>query len=56
MKSLVILIIGLFVFVSCTTPNPYSQWYTQYYDGILIPTENEPVKFNIEVFNPEIDT
>jgi hypothetical protein len=43
MKGLVISIISLFVFVSCTTPNPYSQWYTQYYDGILIPTENVEV-------------
>lgn len=40
MKSLIILVACLFIFVSCATPNPYSQWYTQYHDGFLIPTED----------------
>lgn len=43
MKNSIAIFVGLFIFVSCATPNPYSQWYTQYYEGALIPTDNVQV-------------
>ena len=38
MKNIFLLMLICLV-ASCATPNPYAQWYTQYNDDLLLPTE-----------------
>ena len=47
MKNIFVAISIIFIVAACaTTPNPFSQWYTEYYDGYVTPT------YIVEVIKP----